>query len=132
MMFIMRGLPGSGKSTAARRLAADYDAIICSADDYFVNSDTGEYEFNGSLLRHAHQFCQKMAASALRQNRSVVIDNTNIKRKDVEVYVELARRIGVQVSVVSTDERDVDVCFSRNTHGVPREVIQRMKDQYQS
>lgn len=37
IMYIMRGLPGSGKSTVAQRIKgmyADGTAVICSADDF--------------------------------------------------------------------------------------------------
>ncbi len=35
-ILLIRGLPGSGKSTIARALAAATGAVHCEADDYFV------------------------------------------------------------------------------------------------
>ena len=44
-MFIMRGVPGSGKSTLAKRIHKQYpDAVLCSADDFFVDTD-GIYKY---------------------------------------------------------------------------------------
>lgn len=38
IMFILRGLPGSGKSTIAREIKRLYrEAVVCSADEYFYN-----------------------------------------------------------------------------------------------
>ena len=41
-VIILQGIPGSGKSTLAERLSGE-TGIILSADDYFVNADTGKY-----------------------------------------------------------------------------------------
>jgi tRNA uridine 5-carbamoylmethylation protein Kti12 len=43
-LIIMRGLPGSGKSTRARELQEK--GVIHSTDTYFTNPLTGEYEFD--------------------------------------------------------------------------------------
>ena len=54
-MFIMRGLPGSGKSTIVRHIRDKYqpitDVVVCSADDYFLQED-GNYNYDkvGSIL----------------------------------------------------------------------------------
>jgi predicted kinase len=52
---ILRGLPGSGKSTSARRHAAatmsrGQRCEICSADDFFVGVGGGTYAFDASRL----------------------------------------------------------------------------------
>ena len=63
-LIIMRGIQGSGKSTFANNLKSIIDgfgiseAIITSADNYFINKD-GSYVFNGKLLGKAHKQCQK-------------------------------------------------------------------------
>ena len=49
VMFIMRGLPGSGKSTIVRLIREKYqpitDVVVCSADDYFLQED-GSYNYD--------------------------------------------------------------------------------------
>ena len=42
VIFIMRGLPGSGKSTLVNAITEVYkmqDPVICSADHYFINEN---------------------------------------------------------------------------------------------
>ena len=36
VLYIVRGVPGSGKSTFAKRLVLD-DFLVCEADKYFVD-----------------------------------------------------------------------------------------------
>ena len=44
-LYILRGIPGSGKTTHAKRLAGT-NGVIISADDYFMRD--GEYCFDAS------------------------------------------------------------------------------------
>lgn len=67
IMFINRGLPGSGKSTLSKKIASVYGqqkTIICSGDDFFVDSNTGEYRFNAEKLHDAHAMAQQKAHDA--------------------------------------------------------------------
>ena len=47
VMFIMRGLPGSGKSTIVKLIAEKYktNVVVCSADDHFLQED-GSYLYD--------------------------------------------------------------------------------------
>ena len=68
-LIIMRGIPGSGKTTLARKIEdlamrSGYKITgICSADDYFVKN--GKYVFDGKKLGEAHKFCQSKAIQLL-------------------------------------------------------------------
>lgn len=146
-LVLMRGVPGSGKSTAARRIA--FQALqsglvttvaICSTDNYFMQD--GEYIFEREKLGHNHGLNQ----SQVRQHMTygiglIVVDNTNIKLKEMSPYLNTADALGYTTEefivgqenlLPSMDTRPdifedyIDLCFKRNTHGVPREVIDRM------
>lgn len=132
-MYIMRGLPGSGKSTRAKQIAQDTNAVICSADDFFLN-DAGEYVFDAANLHKAHLTCQKKADVAVYEGKNVVIDNTNIKLRDMKFYVDLAKQNNIEIEYVEPTTSwawNVEECFVRNTHKVPKDVISRMKSTYQ-
>ncbi|XP_036157057.1 NEDD4-binding protein 2-like 1 isoform X6 [Myotis myotis] len=58
-LYLLRGLPGSGKTTLARQLQHDFPrALIFSTDDFFFRED-GTYEFNPDFLEEAHEWNQK-------------------------------------------------------------------------
>lgn len=131
VMFIMRGLPGSGKSTLAKEVAAKHNAVICSADDYFM--ENGVYKYDSTKLHMAHSYCQTLASSTLRKGDNVVIDNTNVRERELNVYFNISKETDAFVVILQPETPwafDVDECFKRNTHGVPRDVIQRMKDNW--
>ncbi len=61
IMFINRGLPGSGKSTLSSRINSVYEtAVICSADDFFMDKN-GNYNFDINKRPLAHEMAQKKA-----------------------------------------------------------------------
>jgi NEDD4-binding protein 2 len=132
--IIMRGLPGSGKSTLARKLAG-LTGQVFSTDDFF--SMTGEYIFNPTRLGKAHKWNQNRSKAAFSANIPIiVIDNTNTTISEMRNYlphIELARLYGYQVFIAEpdTDWRfNVDELVLKNSHGVPKEAIQRMADRY--
>lgn len=85
VVIIMRGPSGFGKSTKAKELSSKYDAVVCSADDFFMNN--GTYEFDVSKLGEAHNRCFKKFEIAIKNGNNVIIDNTNLKPQDVEKYL---------------------------------------------
>lgn len=118
-MTIMRGGPGSGKSTLGRHLARYREAIVCSADDFFIN-EKGEYDFDPAWLGRAHGACLKKCVEALMQRRSVVIDNTNGGPNEMIPYLALCQAFGYTCEVVRA-VCDREVAWERQSHGVPRD-----------
>ncbi len=56
VMFINRGLPGSGKSTLSKKIKELYGSektVVCSADDFFTDKD-GNYNWVENKLGEAH------------------------------------------------------------------------------
>ncbi len=74
VMFILRGLPGSGKSTVADAILQQYRncAVVCSADYYRYNED-GEYVWHEDTLKETHRKCQRRAEKFASLNKPVII-----------------------------------------------------------
>jgi len=126
-VVILIGAPGCGKSTACKNyLLYKPDSVVVSADDYFVNPETGHYTFDRSRLHAAHLTCQNKFAVALENGvEQIIVDNTNIIAKHRQVYIDLAQKHGYTVWIHCI-EADAETCFKRNVHGVPLETIERM------
>lgn len=73
-MFIMRGLPGSGKSEIARNIKQVYSnmAVICSADDLRLN-EQGEYIWKMEEYEETHLKCNKKASRTCEDGIPVVV-----------------------------------------------------------
>ncbi len=129
-LYILQGPPGSGKSWIARALKAFHafhhpfvKTVVCSTDDF--HEIDGVYIFQPEKLGYFHKCNLEKAQRAMAEGHIVVIDNTNIKRKDVKPYVKHA--VGLNIPVVFVR---VTGNF-KSIHGVPDDVIQRMKAQMQ-
>jgi len=129
----MRGIPGSGKSTLAKKLKSSFkdgDAIICSADDFRYNR-AGKYIFKPDQLWRTHLKCQQRAAESCKKNAHVVIvDNTNIQPSDFKPYLLTALEYSYCVVFLKMKAGDIDTRVMLNTHGVPRESIEKMKGNF--
>lgn len=127
VFFIMRGLPGSGKSTTVRAIKLQYkNALVVSADNYFSLED-GSYEFSKDRLSEAHENCRKVAEQAAKKGlRHVVVDNTNIMRWEMGEYFRLAGLYNYVVLLVEPRTpwaMDAAALAAKNTHGVSEEHI---------
>lgn len=94
LMFIMRGIPSSGKTTTALKLWNTLgNAVLCSADHYFGGTPE-EYKanFHWNKLAAAHAACMANAEGAIRQGSHVIVDNCNVKHEHYKPYLSLAER----------------------------------------
>lgn len=122
-LTLIRGLPGSGKSTMAKRLAAE-GYIHLEADMFFVRQ--GEYVFDRTKLPAAHQWCQNAAMRWLAAGRNVVVSNTFVTRKELQPYIDLAKEYGAELCI-----RVANGCYG-SIHNVPQHVIERMKARWEN
>ncbi|XP_068786197.1 uncharacterized protein [Struthio camelus] len=134
LLLILRGLPGSGKSTLSRfLLGQNCDGIVFSTDDYFRQQDG--YTYNAAQLGDAHDWNQKRAKQAMEQGKSpIIIDNTNTQAWEMKPYVEMALEKGYRVEFREPDtwwKFDPEELEKRNKHGVTREKIAQMLERYE-
>ena len=118
-LVLLRGAPGSGKSTFAAVLARQRFAHI-EADHWMVN-DRYEYEFNPNLLKYCHAQCLERAKVVLARGRDVVVANTFTRLWELGPYLQL----GFRTTVLK-----LEGTFP-NVHGVPQEKVQSMRDRYE-
>jgi predicted kinase len=125
-LILLRGLPGSGKSTLAKELFSANEYRHFEADMYFVNED-GVYNFDGSKIKAAHEWCQNNVENTMSFGKSIVVSNTFTQEWEMEVYNKLAERYGYRVHSIIVENRHSGV----NEHGVPEDKLQAMKDRFE-
>ena len=137
--IILRGIPSSGKSTLARLIMSEFwlrklEFAYLSTDDLFTVGN--KYLFNRDKLHLFHRANYERFELAINNGiPNVILDNTNTTFKEFSDYVEYAILYGYEVEIREPEtpwRYDVEECTKRNKHGVPREVIQRMLDRWES
>lgn len=121
-VVIMRSAPGGGKSTYVKKNLSD--GTICSADDYHYVS--GVYAWDPNKVWLAHKRCQEKFMRALEEDHKlIVVDNTNIKIKDLAFYYNQAKDFGYNIRIIRMNI-PLKTLLGRNVHGVPDETVERM------
>jgi ABC-type molybdenum transport system ATPase subunit/photorepair protein PhrA len=125
-LFLLRGLPGSGKSTIAK-LLVNKDYCHKEADMYFVDRD-GNYNFTPSQIKDAHKWCQDEVDFLMRLEHSpVVVSNTFTQEWEMQPYYDLAQKYGYRVYSLIVENRHGGV----NEHGVPVEKLGQMINRFE-
>lgn len=124
-VIIMRGIPGSGKSTYVRdQLASKFSrGMYVSTDDFFVCGST--YRFDPKRISEAHASCLRHFVDAVRDDCTCFVDNTNTTAVEIAPYYALALAYGADVKIVRM-VTPFEVAVTRNTHNVPISTIWKM------
>jgi tRNA uridine 5-carbamoylmethylation protein Kti12 len=123
-LILLRGIPGSGKSTLAKSIGGTH----LESDMYFVDLITGDYIFNPSKLKEAHEWCQESVLSFMIAGYSkIVVSNTFTQKWEMDPYYKIAKDNGYIVYSLVVENRHNGV----NTHNVPKEVLSNMQERFE-
>jgi len=123
ILYIVRGIPGSGKSTFAKSLGGQH----YEADMYFV-TPSGKYEFDPTKLRKAHEWCKDLVMmDMLKSEQLIVVSNTFTQDWELQPYFSLAEEHGYMVFSIIVENRH----GGKNQHGVPEDKIEQMINRFE-
>jgi predicted kinase len=127
ILYIVRGLPSSGKSTFAKTLGG----IHIEADQYFVDAD-GNYNFDGSKIKLAHEYCKGQTEAWMKTDGTqvnvgkIVVSNTFTQEWEFQPYFELAEKYGYKTFSIVVENRH----GGTNVHNVPKDKLEQMRNRF--
>ena len=131
ILTLVRGLPGSGKSTFANTITNEFS--VCEADKFFYDKE-GNYNFDATKLRQAHEWCRNQVETRMKDNQNnpqfypeIVVSNTFTQEWEMEAYYKLAEQYGYKVFSIIVENRHGGV----NEHGVPADKLEQMKNRFE-
>ena len=137
-LFIVRGLPGSGKTTwinkviNKKKLRED-SYSICSSDDFFIEDN--KYNYNPRELPKAHSACLTEFILSIQANIPFIfLNNTNAQGWEYENYVYLAENKGYKIKVIEIECPDngyVEYFNRRCKYKVPLSTCNLLRDRWE-
>jgi predicted kinase len=123
LLILIRGLPGAGKSTMAKKLM-NSTSVHLEADMFFEKD--GKYEFKPYLLIEAHTWCLHETIKNLKEGKTVIVSNTFTKFWELEPYLEAAQELtGNRFKVISLKTQ------FKSIHGIPQDAMDRMSARWE-
>ena len=131
---MLRGLPGSGKTTFAEFLCdfllPDLPVYCFAADDYFTDEE-GNYNFKVDKLGAAHALCLNNTLNVMHNWKSgdeavILVHNTFTTEKELEPYITAANGFKFEIISIVFENRH----GHKSVHKVPDEVMGKMKNRF--
>jgi hypothetical protein len=158
IIYLMRGLPSSGKSHTARKLAGE-GGIVLETDEYFftqVGEDPTKYDYEPELLEEARRWNFERFKEAVGNGITpIVVDRGNGLNLSTQIYARHAVDHGYEVELKEPESEwwqelrvllkykpvtrplllqwaDILARMSRSSHRVPAAVIRRRMEKWKS
>jgi tRNA uridine 5-carbamoylmethylation protein Kti12 len=136
-VYILCGLPGSGKSTWSQKKVKEEDAIIIS-NDCFRSMLTGSYLYNEKYERLIYESSYFVLVSALKMGFGVIYDEINITKLDRAEVISVIESLQPHCKIICVRFKDRDDCLDRrmqDSRGISRErwsvIISEMKGKFE-
>ncbi|HRT03987.1 MAG TPA: ATP-binding protein [Candidatus Diapherotrites archaeon] len=121
-VILVRGIPGSGKSTFSKFLGR----AICSADDYHIDLN-GNYNWKEENLKASHEWCKRKCERFMKIGaEKVIIDNTLSSEWEIDPYIDMAKKYGYKVFSIIIENRHGGISI----HNVPEDTLEKMKNRF--
>lgn len=126
-LILLRGLPGSGKTSFATLISENGKYPVFSVDDYFTD-ENGNYEFIFNENHKAYAQCLKQTEDAVSKGTTkVIVHNTFTMEWEIEPYMALTKKYTLQIFVLTVEHYHTH----KNKHGISEEQIKKMAEKYQ-
>jgi len=125
-LTVMCGLSRCGKSSWIRKNMGD-SVVVCPDE---IRSKIFGHQFNVTSEDFVWAVAKAMVRLLLEQNKSVIIDATNLTYSRRDCWVRIAKEYGIKLQIVWI-KTSLEVCKRRNAKSkegskVPYEVLEKM------
>lgn len=123
-LIILRGLPGSGKSTFAQFFEEKVNKASAFEADQYINYSK---EWTIDKAKEAHRLCREDAEEEMKQGVStIIVSNTSTQEWEMEPYEQMAEKYGYRVFHLIVENRHNGV----SEHQVPASTLLKMKKRF--
>ena len=125
-LILLRGLPGSGKSTMAKVLSEDKYPVF-SVDDFFTDKKTKVYAFEHAQNHLAYKQCEENTKNAMAKSLAkIFVAHTFTLDWEIEPYLKLASEFNYRIYVLTVEKYHLN----KNIHDISDEQLQKMAAKY--
>lgn len=141
-LFLLRGLPGAGKTFTANTLSDGGEYPVLSADMFFED-ENGNYNWDASKIKEAHAWCKEsledimsgkskfieypaMETEYVPNADKIFVANTFTQDWEMDDYYALAEKYGYVVVSLIVENRH----GGQSIHDVPPATIEKMRERF--
>ena len=137
-LYIMSGLPFSGKTSLAKKIADRLGATYVCFDELWVSHEPDLPNDKVAGWRYVRDLAKTRISEELRAGTSVVYDDTNVGVDHRQEIREVGQSLGAETIVVLAEtpdeirlERMQETLETRNRHDVEAEHLKDAVEQFQ-
>ena len=130
--LILRGTPGSGKSSFTNMIDSLADNVAIHAIDDLHKDASGNFVWNEPKEKAFYMLNLANFVKSCSQDLPIIIcDCINIKFEDFSPYLDAAKEFGYKTYIVTPELPQPLVGATRNKHSVTEKQIQRMLEDWE-
>lgn len=123
MLHLIRGLPGSGKTTFAR--SETFGGMLLIERDQFWLTADGKYKFRENDYQKAIDYQAHMVEEALKMHVNTVVTGVFMHEKSVKEYIDLAAKYQSAIMIWRCTGK------FHTEHAVPEDKLKWMADNFE-
>ncbi|ACC84375.1 AAA family ATPase [Nostoc punctiforme] len=130
-LILLIGLPGSGKSTFAKKLLVECPQMSLISTDAIRGQLFGSQALQGPWVLIWHEI-ERQFQQAISKTNTAIFDATNAQRRHRREVIAVARNLGFRQITAIWVDTPVWLCLAWNkkrSRQVPEEIILRMHRQ---
>jgi predicted kinase len=126
-LIILRGLPGSGKTTLAGVLSENNKYPMLSIDDFFTDPVTAKYHFEFAKNHLAYKHCEERTNEWMKKGvEKIFLHNVFSLEWEMEPYFKMAAENNYGIFVLTVENRH----GNKNVHEISEEQIRKMAEKF--